>query len=90
MHVKYGAWAVIGMCALVLIIGGLRTKAEVILNFFVRAMVGMVAIYFIDKMLNSYGINACAGLNFVSFLTTGALGGSGLGLLYGILFLQLL
>ena len=61
---------------------------NIVLNFVIRAILGMGLIYFINEYLLP-GDNALnVGLNAVSFLTTGSLGIPGVCLLYGILFYQ--
>ena len=61
---------------------------NMVVNFVIRAILGMGLIYFITQYLLP-GDNALnVGLNAVSFLTTGSLGIPGVCLLYGILFYQ--
>ena len=45
---------------------------------------GAVGIQVINMVLAFFGISVSVGLNFVSLLTVGTLGFSGLGLLFGI------
>lgn len=90
MDLKYGIIAVAGICALVLVIGILRQKAEFLLNFFVRMVVGLVGVFVVNAILAQKGIDLAVGINAVSALTLGSLGFGGFALLYGILFLSLL
>lgn len=90
MEIKYGILAVVGICMLVLLIGILRRKAEIVLNFLVRMVVGMVGVYVVNLILAQKGIDLAVGLNAVSALTLGSLGFGGFLLLYGVLFLNLL
>ena len=61
---------------------------NMVVNFVIRAILGMGLIYFINQYLLP-GDNALnVGLNAVSFLTTGSLGIPGVCLLYGIWFYQ--
>lgn len=90
MDIRYGIIAVAGVCLLVLLIGVLRRKAEVVLNFFARMVVGMVGVYVVNMILARQGIDVSVGLNAVSALTLGSLGFGGFLLLYGVLFLNLL
>lgn len=62
--------------------------ASAIVNFIVRAILGMGLIFFINQYLLSDENALNVGLNAVSFLTTGSLGIPGVCLLYGILFYQ--
>ena len=52
-----------------------------IVNFFVRAFVGVCMIFFVNEY---QGINVAVGMNLFSFLTSGTLGIPGVALLYGI------
>lgn len=75
-----------GVCGLVLIIGLMKRKAEYILNFLVRAVVGLIGIYFLDQLMVQKGIDMVLGINPVNALTIGALGVGGFALLYGIMW----
>ena len=55
-----------------------------IVNFFVRACVGVCMIFFVNEFLAYRGINVAVGMNLFSFLTSGTLGIPGVALLYGI------
>lgn len=79
-----------GICMLVLAIGFLRRKAEIVLNFAVRAILGTMAIYVINLMLEGAGLSVAAGIGPLSVLTVGSLGTGGLALIYGILFYNML
>lgn len=78
------------ICIIVLAIGFLRRRAEIILNFVVRAILGALAIYMINILLAGAGIKAAAGMNIINILTVGSLGTGGLTLIYGILFYNLM
>ena len=90
MDIKIGALALAGICCLVLASGFLRRKAEIFLNFVVRMVLGIMAIYMINLLLARAGIEASAGLNPINILAVGSLGTGGLALIYGILFYNLL
>ena len=90
MDIKIGALALAGIWCLVLAIGFLRRKAEIFLNFVVRMVLGIMAIYMINLLLARAGIEASAGLNPINILAVGSLGTGGLALIYGILFYNLL
>lgn len=62
--------------------------ASVIINFMIRAILGMGLIFFINQYVLPEGTSLNVGLNLFSFLTTGTLGIPGVGLLYGILLYQ--
>ena len=65
-----------------------RQAPPVIVNFFVRAIVGTGLIFLINQYLDYRNISISVGYNLISFLTTGTLGIPGVVLLYGILFYQ--
>ena len=61
-----------------------------VINFFIRAAVGMALIFFINQYVIPPDSSINVGLNAVSFLTSGTLGIPGIGLLYGIMCYQIL
>ncbi len=65
-------------------------RPGIIVNFLVRALIGMALIFFVNEFLFSRGINTVVGLNAVTFLTSGTLGIPGVALLYGIVFYRIL
>ena len=67
---------------------GRGEKTGWVLNFVIRAMVGMAVIFFVNYFLDLRGIDMAVGLSPVSFLTSGVLGIPGVALLYGIVIYQ--
>lgn len=61
-----------------------------LVNFFVRAVIGMAMIFFVNEFLSMKEIEVSVGLNAVSFVVSGALGIPGVGLLYGIMFYNIM
>lgn len=61
-----------------------------IINFLIRAVVGIGIIFFVNQYLDYRNISVSVGINGISFLTSGLLGMPGIALLYGILFYQIL
>lgn len=61
-----------------------------IINFLVRAVVGIGITFFVNQYLDYRNISVSVGINGISFLTSGLLGMPGIALLYGILFYQIL
>lgn len=59
-----------------------------LINFLVRAVIGMALIFFANQFLDDRNISISVGMNILSFLTSGTLGIPGVGLLYGIMFYQ--
>ncbi len=90
MDTKMSMLVMVGICILVLAIGFLRKNAEIVLNFFVRTILGVMGIYMMNMLLAQMGIAGSVGINPISVLTVGSLGTGGLGLLYGILFYNML
>ncbi len=63
---------------------------SVIINFFIRAAVGMMLIFFIDQYVLPDDSSINVGMNLISFLTSGSLGIPGVCLLYGIMYYNIL
>ena len=69
----------------------MQNKAvSAVINFFIRAVVGMALIFFINQYVLPDDSSINVGLNAVSFLTSGSLGIPGVGLLYGIVCYRML
>lgn len=67
-----------------------KNHGGMVINFIIRAVVGMGFIFFVNKYLDYRNIPVSVGINGASFLTTGFLGIPGILLLYGILFYKIL
>lgn len=68
---------------------GMENKlASFFMNFLIRAIIGMAAVFFINQYIIPDQAGWHVGLNMISFLTTGSLGIPGVCLLYGILLFQ--
>lgn len=86
----------LGICLIVvtgtavLLIGAMRRRAEWVLNIVLRAVLGMIAVYFINLFLESRGISPVVGINGITFLTSAILGFPGLAALYGLGFYRFL
>lgn len=78
------------VCAAVLLIGALKKRAEWLLNGCLRAVLGVIVIYFVDGFLEKQGIDICVGINAVTVLTSAILGFPGVAALYGLGFYRLL
>lgn len=90
MNKELGIAVIVGICVIVLVIGLLKKKMELVLAFMVRVVVGVTAIFFANRFLESQSINIMVGVNPVSVLTVGTLGIGGFALLYGIMAYRLL
>ena len=64
--------------------------SSAVINFFIRAVIGMVLIFLINTCVLPADSSINVGLNAVSFLTAGSLGIPGVCLLYGIVCYQIL
>lgn len=67
-----------------------RHFSEILIDFFVRAVVGTALVFFINQFLDYNSISAMVGINVITFLAAGFLGIPGIGLLYGMVFFMLL
>lgn len=90
MSTGMGVLVIIGTCVLVLFMSMIKQKAEWILNFCIRSVMGLTAIYGVNLLLENFGIPCLVGLNLCSLLTSGTLGLSGVSLLYAISALRFL
>lgn len=59
-------------------------------KFIMRAILGFGMVYMVNQVLEWNGISIAVGLNLCTLLVSGSLGIPGVGLLYGVLFYQLL
>ena len=63
---------------------------EKILNLVMRGILGTIAMYFINSVLDRMGVTLGVGINAATVLTSGILGFPGLIVLYGINFFKVL
>lgn len=62
----------------------MKNKKLFLVNFIIRAILGLGLIFFTNQFLEYKEIAMEVGINAVSFLTSGFLGMPGVALLYGI------
>lgn len=67
-----------------------KKLVSAVINFFIRAIVGMTLIFFVNQFVLPDDSSINVGLNAVSFLTSGSLGIPGVCLLYGIVCYKIL
>ncbi len=84
MEKQTGILMIAGACVLVLFMVTVKNKIEFFLNFCLRTVMGGIAIYGINLLLDAWGISCMVGINLCSLLTSGILGFSGVSLLYAI------
>lgn len=70
--------------------GNRKHKAEMLLNFCIRSVMGGIVILGVNTVLANWGIPCAVGLNPWSLLTSGTLGFSGVSLLYAVAAIRLL
>lgn len=85
-----GVLLIAAACGMVLLIGVMRKRVEWLLNIFMRGILGMVGMYFINSALAAAGISLGVGINAVTVLTSGILGLPGLVALYSLGIYKLL
>ena len=79
-----------GAAVLLLILSFFARKAEWLINFVLRSIMGTIAIYFINIGVTFLGFTTVVGINAVSILTTGILGIPGIVMLYGLSIYEIL
>lgn len=85
---KYGMFAIVGICLLVLGMGALKQRFGLLFGFFSRILIDGVGIVCCNFVLKTQEIPVALGINPVSLLTAGSLGISGIAMLYAILFYE--
>lgn len=80
-----------GICAIIFLFSLIRDKKEACMNFALRAVFGILGIYFLNKLFYHYGIMADgkilrAGINICTVIISGILGAPGIGLIYLLLY----
>lgn len=84
MDLQLGGIAIIGVCAVVLLLASLGKFREWLFQFVFRAVTGTLIIFFLNGFLVSQGISIAIGINPITIITSGVLGFPGLIMLYGI------
>lgn len=65
----------------------MKQKTQFLVNFMVRAILGLGIIFFANEFFSQQEIPVNVGINMISFLSAGFLGLPGVAMLYGIVFL---
>ncbi|MFQ7156980.1 MAG: pro-sigmaK processing inhibitor BofA family protein [Merdimonas faecis] len=63
---------------------------RIIVNFFVRVVVGIALVFFVNEFMSLQEVPVQVGINPITVLTSGILGVPGVALLYGISFYGIL
>ncbi|MCM1161819.1 MAG: pro-sigmaK processing inhibitor BofA family protein [Roseburia sp.] len=87
MEELWGGCAIILVCILVLAILFFKNKLEVIMGFFMRGVFGALAIYGVNQLLLSFGIQQGVGINPLTLLTSAILGIPGVCVLFALIFI---
>lgn len=87
MEEIWGGCFIIIVCIIVLAILFFKNKLEVIMGFFMRGIVGAIAIYGVNQLLLSYGITQSVGINPLTVLTSAILGIPGVCALFAVVFI---
>lgn len=90
MNGQTGVIAIVGVCALILLMGAVRKKKEWLLNLVLRTVLGTLAVVTVNMMMETAGMTVVVGVNLVTLLTSAFLGFPGLAALYGVQFYKLL
>lgn len=90
MDTYVGAILIVGILVLVLLIGVMKSRAEFIINFVLRGVMGMMIVYFVNFLFADSIPDMIIGYNTITFLAGGLLGIPGVAMLYGISFYMLL
>ncbi len=90
MELYYGIGAIAGICILVLLMGVMKQRTQIVFIFVLRCIAGSVGISVANELLKSQGIAVSAGINPATVLTVGILGICGFALIYGILLYKFL
>jgi inhibitor of the pro-sigma K processing machinery len=73
-------------CLIFIAICVIRKRADLVIDFLLRACVGTAGIYLLDFVLGISGYQISVGINTFSILSNGLLGLPGFILLYGLAF----
>lgn len=84
MEIYQGAFLIMAVLSMVMLILAVKTNSALILNFVIRSIVGSLLIFAVNYWTESVGYSIAVGLNPVSVLTSGILGFPGVILLFGI------
>ena len=71
MDMMQGLWWILGACGVVLVIVMFRKHTEILVNFLLRMVMGVIGIYFVNQFLAAQNIAIAVGLNPASLLTVG-------------------
>lgn len=73
-----------GICLVLLVIGLMKKKFDLLVNFGLRLAMGLLGIYIINLLLGNFGISLQVGMNGYNALLVGLFGVPGFLLVYGL------
>ncbi|NLJ90710.1 MAG: hypothetical protein GX323_07390 [Clostridiales bacterium] len=77
---------IIVISTVLLVISIIKQRFDLLVNFALRIVAGLLAIYIFNTLLMSFGLDLSVGLNALTALVIGVLGLPGFALLYGLAF----
>lgn len=84
MELYQGAFMIIAVFGILMLILAVKTNSVIILNFILRSITGTLVIFGVNQVLAFYNFSIGVGVNPVTVLTSGILGFPGVILLFGI------
>lgn len=75
---------IIIVCIVLLAIGLIKKRMDLLVNFGLRVFAGLVGIYIVNMLLDGLGLTLGVGTNGLTALTIGSLGIPGFLLVYGV------
>jgi inhibitor of the pro-sigma K processing machinery len=75
---------IIIVCVILLVIGLIKRRMDLLVNFGLRVFAGLVGIYIVNMLLDGIGLTLGVGTNGLTALTIGSLGIPGFLLVYGV------
>ena len=84
MELYQGAFLIIAVLGIVMLIIAVKTNSNLVLNFVLRSVGGSLFIFLINQWVEMEGFSLSVGLNPGTVLTSGMLGFPGVVLLFGI------
>ncbi|GAA4654770.1 hypothetical protein GCM10023142_19080 [Anaerocolumna aminovalerica] len=75
---------IIIICLILLAIGLIKRRMDLLVNFGLRVFAGLVGIYIVNMILDGLGLALGVGTNGLTALTIGSLGIPGFLLVYGV------
>ena len=90
MDIGKGTIIILAMCVVVLGIGFIRKRMEVVLNFFLHAILGIFAIYILNSVIGTKNPLITVGINPITVVTAGVLGIPGVALLYSMVLTKII